>query len=295
MRLYVYIIIVFLANSISLYCQEEDYGWWNDHVEWDGVSHWSKYLTYSPASFGVNALPVPQLRGGRINSNSYISIGTDFFFSEDEHVENLKIDFSMPFAQGKVGLFGSWIPYEHFRIDQQAALDRNIRDRDGTGQAIGDLIIGMSVSLLQNKTYWPDLVLTTTMRTALGTNRAAGRYTDAPGYSFDLSMGRDVDFSQFKLRPIGMIGLYVWQTNEDKNPQNDALLYGGGIDIEHDDIQLQCYVSGYSGYKQNGDQPISAHLEIIKKYKNVMIHIPYEYRFRDFQYQKIGFKLSYIW
>ncbi|MBK8496462.1 MAG: hypothetical protein IPL50_16735 [Chitinophagaceae bacterium] len=53
---------------------------WSQVVNWDGVSHWSRYIRTFPAYQGPNALPVPRVGNGLIDSSFYIGASGNFHF-----------------------------------------------------------------------------------------------------------------------------------------------------------------------------------------------------------------------
>lgn len=58
---------------------------WRQLVNWDGVSHWSKYMRTFPAYQGPNSLPVPRLGNGSIDSNFTVSATGAFHFSKGDN------------------------------------------------------------------------------------------------------------------------------------------------------------------------------------------------------------------
>ena len=136
-----------------------------------------------------------------------------------------------------------------------------------------------------------------TCRTASGTDRENSRFTDAPGYHFDLSIGDAYRIGSGFLRQIrwyAELGFLCWQTNLDNYPQNDALLYGCGIDFDFKKLFINQSIRGYSGYMQNGDQPIVYRADLGFKFGEAAFLLGYEVGFRDFPFRSVraGFQIG---
>jgi hypothetical protein len=59
-----------------------------------------------------------------------------------------------------------------------------------------------------------------------------------------------------------MLGFYVFQTNLVDHMQNDALMYGGGLDMRLGSIVIENQAGGYRGYLDNGDRPLVLRLNL---------------------------------
>ena len=82
------LLILFILTMLPSRAQD-DYEWWNKKHNWDGVSPWSSYLTYSPAYFGPNALPVPEIRNGLIKKRINLETRSDMHLSPGDNTFNL--------------------------------------------------------------------------------------------------------------------------------------------------------------------------------------------------------------
>lgn len=246
-----YIISIILLFSLSGYSQD-NYQWWNELVDWDGTTHWSRYHIHSPRYFGPNALRIPELTDPLIRDDASVIFKASLHMRIGEQAESTEILFTLP-VNNKISFFGSFIPFEHYEMTTAVRDERRSRDYDGVGYAIGDLSIGTRVKLISGRSSFPDATLTSYFKTALGTNREALRYTDAPAYYFGITMGKSWILNQLEIRPLASAGLFVWQTNEDKNPQNDALAFALGMVMRYLELEVQVDYSSYKGYKDNGD------------------------------------------
>ncbi len=94
-------------------------------------------------------------------------------------------------------------------------------------------------------------------------------------------------------RPYAMLGFYTWQTNDELNLQNDALLYGIGTDFEKNNWRFVSSWSGYYGYKNNGDRPMQLNFELRKDYNKKAFRVQYQHGLHDWMYRTVRF--SFIW
>jgi len=125
-----------------------------------------------------------------------------------------------------------------------------------------------------------------------GGKTGAARYTDAPGYWIDAGGAVALGSSHWKL--TGMGGFYVWQTNEDALPQNDAFLFGAGTEWNKSGNRIQSYVAGYVGYKNNGDKPVVFRFNFEKKKSRIIYLLRFQQGLNDFEYTTAEGGIKYI-
>ena len=100
-----------------------------------------------------------------------------------------------------------------------------------------------------------ELMLRLGYRFPTGSVTGAARYTDSPGYYFDLTAGKPLSPGG-PLKLLGLLGFYVWQTNQDLHFQDDAFLFGAGLEYNQNNWRIDFNSVGYLGYMSNGDKPI---------------------------------------
>lgn len=282
------IIILFWFASPG---RTQDFGWWNELVKWDGVSHWSEYLTYTPRYFGPNALPIPEIKNGRLHSDSQIEMGAMAHYGKGDKTQNIVTRLFYPIAANKVGLQLYIVPLERYAIDAQTRDLRKARDFDGKGWAVGDVHLSTWIQIFSDRNEW-DGLLTINLKTASGSNRAATRYTDGSGYNFDFSAGK----SKGAWRPYAQVGFYVWETNDDKNPQNDAFSFGIGTDYTLEKWTFNTQLGGYLGYKGDGDKPMAFRASASHGYsKSISLNINLAYGINDNLFNSFGFSIIRKW
>lgn len=82
-------IVYFLATVIAFsktYGQTQEE--WARTVNWDGVSHWSKYIITQPGYMGPNALPVPFIGNGATDSSNYVGTSLSFHSMKGDKVKD---------------------------------------------------------------------------------------------------------------------------------------------------------------------------------------------------------------
>lgn len=254
-----------------MHCHSQNYDWWTAKHNWDGVTHWTQYITLVPAYMGPNALPVPDSKDGSLPEKTILELAVENHYLIGDNTTNLYSKLYIPLFSKRVGLSVSIVPIEYYVMD---TLTRDIRrsiEYDGKGISGGDFYFGTYIQIVKDRPILPDILLTINFKTASGTNLAAARFTDTPGYFFDLSFGKDfrLNNSLFKsIRPFGLLGLYTYQTYYVNNLQNDAFLYGLGFNLLTEKMEIVNYLGGYVGYLNIGDRPMVYRLTLRSKKKS---------------------------
>ncbi len=258
------LVLAFLMMQ-GLWGYAQDYQWWNEKHDWDGATPWFDYIITSPGYMGPNALPVPAIKNGTIAPHADLQFSLETHRSKGDKTENLHTALYTPLFTNRVGLKVGVVPVEHYRMDTLTRDRRRARNETGEGYAGGDFYIGTHIQLIEDKEKLPDVMLTLNLKTASGTKLSGARYTDAPGYFFDLSFGKKIPLNSPKvdfIRPHAMFGMYVWQLHGHDHFQNDALLYGAGFDLDLQKVAIVNSWGGYYGYIGNGDRPMVYRLKV---------------------------------
>lgn len=290
------LIIAFILYVIPV--SSQDYNWWNRKHNWDGVTHWSKYMIISPAFLGPNALPVPDVNDGSLPGKASLEVSVEGHFSRGDKTKDMFTKLYFPLFSERVGLKLSIVPIEFYEMDTITRDLRKVRDYKAEGISFGDVYVGTYIQLVKNNDHFPDILLSANLRTASGGNLSAARFTDSPGYFFDVSVGKDfrLDNPVFKsVRPFALAGFYVWQTNRDDYFQDDAILYGAGFNLQIGEMELTNSFGGYYGYIGNGDKP-AVYRFLLKSGRDSLFN--YKFMFqqgtRDMKYSsfRIGFEID---
>jgi hypothetical protein len=251
---------------------------------------WSDSIIMSPRYMGPNALPVPDIRAGKINDRWEVTTRIGYRFLKYDNTVDLFAKINIPVVKKIVSLeFYSTI-VEYFYMDTILREERNTLMLEGEGFAYGDLNFATLIQLIKDHKKLPDISLRLNCRTASGTNLRAARYTDKPGYFFDLSLGDRLEINNGPNRYIdfyGMLGFYVWQTNLNDHRQNDAFLYGIGAHINFNYWEISNSFGGYIGYIGNGDKPMVYRAHLKYKKNIVQYKIGWQSGFKDYLYDAI--------
>jgi len=262
-------------------CAQDDQ-WWIRNVNWDGFSHWSKYIKYNASNLGPNALPVPKLSNGRIDSLNSFSFSTMYHSMKGDQTGNLALYGNYVLVKDRISVDAFLVPFEIFNVTHALKEQRKIYFYVyNQNTAMGDLHVNFNINLLNKIKDKVQLSLRTGYRYATSTQPAAARMTDAPGYYFDISASRKFH-KQSNWKYAAMLGMYVWQLPT--GPQNDAVLFGAGIEYNKKQFQLQSNITGYLGYFNNGDRPIVYRLRAGSNKKGMNWFAQFQQGIHDFKY-----------
>ena len=90
-----------------------------------------------------------------------------------------------------------------------------------------------------------------------------------------------------------MLGFYSWQTYNEATPQNDAFLYGTGLEYKNRRWCFSGDFSGYWGYLKIHDKPQVITLDLRHDWPAIAARFRFLYGLHDWNYQTI--KFSFIW
>jgi hypothetical protein len=277
-----------LLSSTALLFSQSDFSWWNQKHNYDGSNPWYYYMIISPEYLGPNALPVPEFHGSEIPNQHKISLGTEFHHSTGDKTANLYCSYTFPLFTEKASIHLDYRPVEIYRTDTITRDLRASRQFNPEGYSLGDLYITTHIQVLKDHKKWPDISIGIGIKTASGTELDAARHTDAPGYWFELGMGKRFLTGLSILRSIELysrVGFYAYQVYLLNNRQNDAFLYGAGIDLEIGKLRIGNQLTGFYEYLNNGDRPMVYRL-IFKPSvpRRISAYILIQQGLNDFQY-----------
>jgi hypothetical protein len=285
-----FLLIFIIVSAYSI-----DYTWWNEVHHWDGKTSWNQYLKYSSKYMGPNALPMPESVKGLAGSSSFIELNTASHFYTGDNTSDIGYNSAINLVKNYITLqvFGTLV--EHYKMDTATRNIRGCRGFSGKGYAMGDVNISTIIQLTRNMVF-PDIALRVNLRTASGGMMEDARYTDGPGYYFDLSMGKNIEIkSQFlnKIKLYTDVGFYCWQTEFVEKRQSDAIMYSFGFDLAAiNSWQLSNEISGYNGHLGDGDRPLLYRTSLHFSKNRNQFYIQYSYGIRDYVYHSV--RLGYI-
>lgn len=288
------VLICGLWLNLPFAVSQDEFKWWEKKHNWDGVSDYTKYLTYSPLFFGPNALAIPQVSRAEIENKTRLESSIYFHRTKGDNTNNLFNSVYIPIGN-RVALEGYVNSIEQYEMDTVLRDLRAARDVNPKGIIGGDIYLITHLLMVKELENRPAVGLRIGLRTASGLHLKNARYTDAPGYFFDFSLGKNVEFSQFlKVRLYGMFGFYAWQTNLANYQQNDAILFGLGSSWSLKKVFVNVHFSGYQGYLNNGDKPRNLSIELGKKTEKLAISLEVKKGFIDNIYNTLGIRFFYF-
>ncbi len=232
--------------------------WWSENVQWDGITPFENYINLTSTGMGPNALPIPDNHGQWDTLTSFTLTGVGYFRS-GETTLNSHLDLRWQ-ATSAVRLRIHLVPLEWYTTSHELKTMRKVHFLSYNQQwAGGDIYVESSIKLPEK---WVPVQseLRVGIKTASGTNLGAARYTDTPGYFFDLASFGHIP-GLYSLEWEAMLGFYAYQTYDDKHRQNDCVLYGGSLGWSANRWSLRGEVRGYWGYFNMGDRPLVASLD----------------------------------
>ncbi|MBS1779908.1 MAG: hypothetical protein JST70_11325 [Bacteroidetes bacterium] len=265
--------------------------WWEVLHNWNGYTPWAEYMQLTAKYMGPNGAPVPEMNKGMIPQYSFFEAGYASHYSTGDHTQNAFMNGTIKVGN-RAAINMYFVPWEHYEMDTiTSRYVRNTRDFDGKGHAVGDVYVNAYFEILKEKKHRPSLMLCAGTKTASGDNLEAARYMDAPGYYFSLSTGKTVQFPHLYFKNVrfyALAGFYSWQTYREDYRQDDAPLYGAGLELSGKHLILDDNISGYTGYFKTGDQPIVNKLSVTSKMKTIInFKVLYQYGLRDWDYASI--------
>ncbi len=290
------LIISIFCLHLMLFSQADDN--LNDpYNNWDGVTHWSKYMRYSPKYFGPNALPVPDVKNGTICENFEISLAGEYHYNKHDPTTNIYSRIEIPFVKKRVNVELYVVPIEFYNTDSSLRIERRTLNKQGSGFAGGDIYVASNFQIIHDKKNIPDIALRIGLRTASGTHLSHARYTDAPGYFFDLSFGKKYFFSPKNENYMKFYfsgGFYCWQTNDNEYRQNDAYMFSLGTDVLIHKVMFSLQTASYQGYIGNGDKPWVIRCLMKSNFKKRLnFETNLEFGLHDYDYNSIRIGLIY--
>lgn len=275
--------MLIVAQFLSLQGFGQSFEWWRDNVNWDGSTHWWKYLTVSPKYFGPNALSVPQMNNG--SADSLVSLGASaaVHFMEGDHTQNLVLYGNYTTRNNSISIDAQFIPHERFQVSHELKTERKVYYQDYHRKSTtGDVVVNTVFQVFPRWRERVQLAMRVGVRMPSGGGLGAARYADVPAYWIDAG-------ASFVFRGTGwkwnhMMGFLVWQTNEDDLRQNDAFLFGTGPEFNRGGFRFQLHAAGYLGYKENGDKPIVVRTNLERMRKKMVYFLRLQQGLHDFSY-----------
>jgi len=277
--------IIFLSSGRG---SAQDHAWWSNNVQWDGITHWREYLVFSPRYLGPNALTIPEQAQGRVFSESEIRLTGNAQWAPGDRTWHPALYARYAAWPQRISFDLYWVPLEFFQTTHEWKTDRRVfHTFYNAGQATGDLHLNTQIQVKTETDDWPGITLRVGYRLPSSNTVGAARFTDSPGFNIDFSVGKDFPVWSGTWRPVAMLGLLVWQTNQDTHVQNDAVLLGGGFSYQQEVWESGMYLRGYAGYLNNGDRPFLAEAYLKRNWKRGNLFLRFQFGMNDRLYDRL--------
>jgi hypothetical protein len=293
------ILVFFVFLGFLSFGQSRPTGDWIDY----GSGHINKWLQIAPNKLGPNALPVPFMDYGLLDSLSNIETGVHGHFMKGDRAINSYLSLYWAVVPKRVVVHVWGFPTETFRTHNSVRDDRQIYyDDNGWMTKIGDMWISTYIQILKEKKNWPDITINYSAKTTIG-DAVQGRYTDAPANYYYAAFGKSIfPKNSFidEIRLGCMLGFYVWQTNKVELAQDEGVLYEIGVDIKHKNLSWRNEFGGYSGYGgyqyigvDDNNDPLIYRTNFKSAGERFDWKLEFQTGFRDYDYQTIRMSVFY--
>jgi hypothetical protein len=282
-RLFMFFKFLPVALLFPLFSCAQTFEWWRDNVKWNGTDHWGTFIQIRPKYLGPNALSVPLINTGSVDTASSIGITANVHTSKGDKTQNLMIYGNYTTPKNTISVDLQYVPYEHYKMSHATKTERKVYYKNYyDSHTVGDFVVNTTIQLFPAWRDKAQLALRLGFRMPAGRHLGAARYGDVPSYWIDIGSGFPLGTSGLKW--ISMAGFFVWQTNIDKYRQDDAILFGSGFEWNRKNFKLQAYCAGYSGYQNNGDRPTLLRLSLEKRKKQTVYLVRLQEGLHDFSY-----------
>ena len=256
----------------------------------------------APAYFGPNAFPIPDMTDGSTSTDLKVELYGDGFLCSmtSSPSDDLTLDL---FAKATIPLFTDrvnlvvWMPVvEWFRSGPEVNRLRRVQDPDRwiSGVDSGDAYVSTDILILDERKSGCGMVLRAALKSASGNSFGTARVYDAPGYFFDLSVGRNIKESadgKTVVRVALTSGFLCWQTANGR--QNDAVMYGASASVKTGPFKAELNYGGYVGWEGKGDRPMTLKTKLAWSFGRCSLNAMYQVGFADWPFHQIRLGATY--
>lgn len=256
----------------------------------------------APGYFGPNAFPVPDMLDGTTSSDLRVELYGDGFLCSmaGNPTDDITLDL---FAKATIPLFTDrvnlviWMPVvEWFRSGPAINVLRRVQDPDRwiSGVDSGDAYVSTDILILDERKRGCGLVLRAALKSASGNSFGTARVYDAPGYFFDVAVGRDIVKSadgKTVFRTALSAGFLCWQTGNGR--QNDAVMYGALASLKTGPFKAEINYGGYVGWEGKGDRPMTLKTKLSWSIGRCSINAMYQVGFVDWPFHQVRLGAAY--
>ncbi len=259
----------------------------------------------SPYYFGPNAFPIPDMLEGGTSRDLRIEAGVDYFHGiQKDRTADAYLKVNIQLFSERVNLT-AWKPVlEWWRSSVERQQTCRLDDKAVMSDCeSGDVYVSTDIWVLQAERFKVDLSVRAAMKTASGNGFATARYYDSPAYFFDASISKPFLWpggfiEEFRITGSG--GFLCWQT--DNGRQNDAVMYGLGLNLRARNLTIRESFGGYFGWEGSaandksvraGDCPMSLKTDLVWRLNRLEILFRYQVGLYDWPFHQFRFGVAY--
>ena len=252
----------------------------------------------APAYFGPNAFQVPDMLDGRTSANMELSLSADYYSGTlttwgGDITAGLSAKCIIPLFSSRANLV-LWMPVlEYYHTNREVNEIRRIPNAEELdGWDSGDVYVSTDIQMFTQELHGVDIALRAAMKTASGNTYSKARYYDAPGYFFDVAIGRDfATYTNNLLRIAASGGFLCWQT--DIGRQNDAVMYGIQASWTHNRLTFNTTFGGYAGWEHDGDCPMIIKTMLSYQFEHLSVNAFYKAGIMDWPFHQMNIGITY--
>lgn len=252
----------------------------------------------APAYFGPNAFQVPDMLDGRTSTELQVGLSADCYSGTlttfgGDITAGISAKCVIPLFSPRANLV-LWMPVaEYYHTNSEVNEIRRVPyDGELEGWDSGDIYISTDIQLFTQRLHGADMAIRAALKTASGNTYSKARYYDAPGYFFDVAIGRDLIANKnTTLRIAASSGFLCWQT--DIGRQNDAVMYGLQASWTQRNWKLDTTFGGYAGWERDGDCPMIAKTMLSYQLTHLSVNAYYKAGLNDWPFHQISIGITY--
>ena len=281
--------------------QAQSMDWWDNLHNYPAAAGPDRfdYISISPGFMGPNALRMPVLGNAIIEDHISFDIRWERHQGIGDKTNNAFLQFSFPIKKDRALFYLNSIPFEQWDVNLATRDERRMMGISGEGRTTGDIAFGLVYKIFDENLRGPfNFTMRAHSKTTTGGNLGNARHTDANMFYWEGTFSKSLFKTEksFVLTKL-MLGFYTYQTNVNRlingatERQNDAPLYGFGIEYHREKWQIDADLTGYHGYQGHRDSPLFLRLNINRQFKGGEVSAAYHVGMKKWDWNT--FSLNY--